>query len=88
MQALPCRLKDKTEKSTAVSGAVTAIVGGITEPALYGSCVKYKTPLYGAMIGNFVGGALGGLLHVYAYAFAGSSGILAVTGLSDPPRPM
>ncbi len=78
------RLKDKTEKSTAVSGAVTAIVGGITEPALYGSCVKYKTPLYGAMIGNFVGGALGGLLHVYAYAFAGSSGILAVTGFIGP----
>lgn len=82
--AVAVKEKEKNAKSTALSGSITAILGGITEPALYGTCVKYKTPLYGAIIGNFVGGALGGLLKVYSYAFAGSSGVLAVTGFIGP----
>jgi PTS system beta-glucosides-specific IIC component len=82
--AVAVKSKNKEVKSTAFSCAITAIIGGVTEPAMYGINVKYKKPLYAAMIGNLVGAAFGGLMKVYAYAFAGSSGIFAVTGFVGP----
>lgn len=72
--------KKKDEKSTAFSCALTAVVGGVTEPAMYGYNLKYKTPFYGMMIGSFIGALVAGILHVYCYAFAGSSGIFGLTG--------
>jgi PTS system beta-glucosides-specific IIC component len=82
--AVAVKTKNKQVKSTAFSCSITAIIGGVTEPAMYGINVKYKKPLYAAMLGNLVGAAFGGLMKVYAYAFAGSSGIFAVTGFVGP----
>lgn len=65
-------------KSTAVSSAVTAMVAGVTEPAMYGINLKLKTPMIAAMIGSLVGGAIAGLFKCYAYAFAGSSALLGL----------
>lgn len=65
-------------KSTAISSSVTAIVAGVTEPAMYGINLKLKTPMIGAIIGSLVGGALGGLFNCYAFAFAGSSALLGL----------
>lgn len=76
--------KNKEEKSTAFSSALTAVVGGVTEPAMYGFNLKYKTPFYGVMIGSFIGALFAGLMHVYCYAFAGSSGIFGLTGFVGP----
>lgn len=75
--AVAVRAKSKNLKGVASSSAVTAIVGGITEPAMFGVTVKYKRPLYAAMIGSFIGGAYAGLMNVYAYAFPGSAGLLS-----------
>ncbi len=47
---------DKNLRSTASASAITAIVGGVTEPAMFGVNLALKTPLYGAMIGSFIGG--------------------------------
>lgn len=65
-------------KSTAVSSAVTAMVAGVTEPAMYGINLKLKTPMIAAMIGSLAGGAIAGLFKCYAYAFAGSSALLGL----------
>lgn len=78
------RAKNKNTKSIAFSCFISAIVGGITEPAMFGITLKYKTPLYAAMIGNFAGGIIAGLMHVYCYAIPGSGGIFGfVTFVSD-----
>ena len=69
---------NKKEKSTAFSSAVTAIVGGVTEPAMYGITLKKKKPLYCAMIGSFAGGLFAGIMKVRAYALSGASGIFAL----------
>ncbi len=75
--AVALKAKDKNTKSTAASCAVTAIVGGVTEPAMFGVNLRLKTPLYGSMIGSFVGGAIIGIGKVVCYAFVGSGGIFA-----------
>lgn len=75
--AVALRAKTTQLKSTAVSCAVTAIVGGVTEPAMFGINLKLKKPMIGAMIGSFAGAAIAGLGKAYAYAFAGSGGLFA-----------
>lgn len=76
--AVAVKSKDKTLRSVAGSSAFTAVIGGVTEPAMFGVNLKLKKPLYAAMIGNFVGAALAGLLKVRSIAFSGSAGIFAI----------
>lgn len=76
--AVALRAKDKELKSNAISCAITALVGGVTEPAMFGITIPLKTPLYGAMIGNLVGGAVAGIMGVYLYAFPGSGGLFGL----------
>lgn len=75
--AVAIRSKDVQMKSTAASCAITAIVGGVTEPAMYGVNLKLKKPMYGAMIGSFFGAGFAAFMNVHAYAFAGSGGLFA-----------
>ncbi len=76
--AVAVKSKDEKLKSTAASCALTAMVGGVTEPAMYGVTLKYKTPMYGAMIGSFCGGLFAGLMKCYAYAYPGSVGLFGL----------
>lgn len=63
-------------KQLAFSSGITAVCG-ITEPALYGINVRFRTPLYAAMIGGGVGGFFVGLMGVRNYA-GGSPGLLTL----------
>lgn len=76
--AVALKSKNKNVKSVGFSTAVTAVVAGVTEPAMYGINMKYKKPMYGAMIGSALGGLVAGLLHVYIYMFASASSIIAL----------
>ncbi|WP_408976160.1 PTS transporter subunit EIIC [Paenibacillus jiagnxiensis] len=82
--AIAIKAKGKSLKSNAASCVVTAIAGGVTEPALFGIILKFKKPLYAVLIGNFAGGIYAGLTKVYAYAFAGSGGIFGLPTLAGP----
>lgn len=82
--AVAIRCKDKKTKSTAASSAITAIIGGVTEPAMFGVNLRLKKPLYAVIIGNFCGAAFAGLMKVYAYALSGSAGIFGVPGFIGP----
>lgn len=70
------RSKSTDVKSTAASCAITAIVGGVTEPAMFGISLRYKTPMYGAMIGSFVGALVAAFGGASAYALTGSGGLV------------
>lgn len=76
--AVSLKSKDKKIKGTAASTAIPAIFAGVTEPALFGVNLKYRTPLYSTMIGNFVGLCIAGFFEVAGYAFVGSFGILGL----------
>ena len=77
--AVAVKSKIKSLRATAGSCAVTAMIGGITEPAMYGVNMKLKTPMWAAMIGSFVGAGFAGLMNVCAYTFPGSGGFLGLT---------
>lgn len=78
------KTKNSEEKATALTCTLTAFVAGISEPALYGYSLRYRKLLYCSMIGCFLGGAYAGLMHVYAYAVAGSVGFLALPVFIGP----
>jgi len=82
--AVSLKARSNTLKSTATSTALTAIVAGVTEPALFGITLKYRKPLYAAMIGNFVGAGYIGLMKVYCYAVVGSGGLFAIPSFIGP----
>ena len=86
--AVAFKTKNKDLRSTAFSCAVTAIVGGVTEPAMFGVNFRYKTPLYGSMIGSFVGGLIAGLFKTYAYIMPGTGGIFGLTSFINTEVPM
>lgn len=84
--AVALKSKDKKTKSTAASSAVTAVIGGVTEPAMFGVNLRLKKPLHASMIGNFCGAAFAGSMKVYTYAFAGSAGIFGLAGFIGPTK--
>ncbi len=74
------RLKDKEERSLAYSYLVAGLIGGITEPGLYGLGMKYRRPFLSMMIGAAVAGIYGGIMHVTAYAIVPVASFIALTG--------
>ena len=76
--ALAVGIKSKNEKikQLASSAGLTALFG-ITEPALYGVNLRYKTPLYAAMIGGGVSGLFMGIVGVRNFS-GGSPGLLTL----------
>lgn len=74
--AVAFKSKKSEIKQLASSAGITAVCG-ITEPALYGVNLRFKTPLYSAMIGGGVSGFLMGILNVKNYT-GGSPGFLTL----------
>lgn len=85
--AVSLKTRNNDTKSTALSTAVTAIVAGVTEPAMYAVNFKYKTPLYGAMIGSAIGGCVAGIFKCAIQAFAGASSIIALPLFASASNP-
>lgn len=73
--AIGVKTKNSDLKATALSAGITNCVMYIQEPALYGVILDHKKGLYGALIGNFVGGGLVGLLQIGFCSFPYLPGI-------------
>ena len=76
--AVGFKTKSSQVRELAISAGITAVCG-ITEPALYGINMRFKTPLISACIGGATGGLYVGLLHVRNYA-GGSPGLMTLPG--------
>ena len=76
------RLHDKDEKSNALGYLVSGFVGGVTEPTLYGLCLKFKRPFITMAIAAALGGMYSGLMHVGYYVDSSTNfmGLLAFMG--------
>ncbi|WP_430601828.1 PTS system, beta-glucoside-specific IIA component [Enterococcus sp. DIV0724b] len=74
--AVGVKSKESSIKQVAASAGLTGLFG-ITEPALYGVNLKYKTPLYAAMIGGGIGGLFMGITRVKNFT-GGSPGLLTL----------
>lgn len=75
--------KNKKIRSEAMASGFSAILAGVSEPALYGITMKYKTPLYGAMIGAGISGLYAGIAHLVAYSFGASPSALSLLQMID-----
>ncbi|WEV71051.1 PTS transporter subunit EIIC [Lactobacillus sp. ESL0785] len=74
------RLKDKKEKSLAFSYFIANLIGGVTEPALYGLAIKYRRPFIGMMLGGFAGGIYAAITHVSAYVVVPVANFMCLSG--------
>lgn len=52
------KTKNKELKSLSGSAAISAVLAGITEPAIYGITLKYKKPFYIGMVFSGIAGAI------------------------------
>lgn len=71
------RTKNAELKQIAASGTISAVLVGITEPAIYGVNLRLKKPMIYAVICGAVGGGIMGLGNVYGDAFA-NNGVLTI----------
>ena len=74
--AVAFKTKNSEIKQLASSTGITGVCG-ITEPALYGVNLRFKTPLYASMIGGAIGGLFLGIFRVCNYS-GGSPGLLTL----------
>ncbi len=74
------KAKDKQEKALSFGYFVSGILGGVTEPALYGIGFKHKKPFIAMSLGAFCGGLYAGITHVSIYV-VGAANILGILGL-------
>ncbi len=70
------RIKNKNEKSLSFGYFIAGIVGGVTEPGLYGLGIKYRRPFLGMMIGGAIGALYGGITGISAYALVPVASVL------------
>ena len=76
--AVALRTKKEDVKALASSAGITAVCG-ITEPALYGVTLKYRSALYSTMAAGGIAGVVLGFLKARTYA-GGSPGFLVLPG--------
>ncbi|SFH56442.1 PTS transporter subunit EIIC [Pisciglobus halotolerans] len=75
--AVMLKTKNAALKSVALSAFISAVLVGITEPAIYGANLRLKRPMIAAVISGAIGGAVMGFGGVYGDAFA-NNGILTI----------
>lgn len=79
------KTKDKNLRGTGIACGISAVVAGVTEPALFGVNLAYRTPQIAAMIGSGIAGAFAGLMKLKAFAFVSSQGIFGMTMFIGEP---
>lgn len=81
--AVAFKAKQKQTRQVALAAGISALLAGITEPALYGVTLKFKKPLYAAMISGGLVGAFIGFVNLASYTFVVPS-IIGLPQYIDP----
>ncbi|MCU5774807.1 PTS cellobiose/arbutin/salicin transporter subunit IIBC [Erwiniaceae bacterium BAC15a-03b] len=85
--AVAWRTKNPELRQTALAAAASAIVAGISEPALYGVALRLKRPLIACLISGFICGAIAGIGGLASHSMA-SPGLFTSVQFFDPTNPM
>ncbi|RNE48309.1 glucose PTS transporter subunit IIA [Corynebacterium alimapuense] len=70
---LSIRERNKAMRQVSLGGMLAGLLGGISEPSLYGVLLRFKKTYYRLLPGCFVGGVVMGIFDVKAYAFVFTS---------------
>ncbi len=82
------KTKDTETKSEGIACGISAIVAGVTEPAMYGINLRYGKPMIGAVAGAGVAGLIAGIFGVKGYTMGGSPSILSLIQFIGGDSPM
>lgn len=85
--AVAIKSKNKDFKQIAGSSAFSALLAGITEPALYGVTLRLKRPMLGACMGAVAGGLFGGFFQLKCFGIA-TPAIVTIVQYVEESRPM
>lgn len=77
------KTKNYNTRQVAASGALSAWLVGVTEPAIYGCNLRLKKPMICAVIAGAVGGGIMGIGRAINYGFA-NNGILTIMSYYGP----
>lgn len=64
------KTKNKEEKSLAIPAGISALLAGVTEPAIYGITLPKKKPMVAACVTSGIVGLFAGIVGLKGYAFA------------------
>ena len=64
------KTRDPDMRQMAIPAGISALLAGVTEPAMYGVTLRLKKPMIAACIAGAVGGLISGFVNLKAYAFA------------------
>lgn len=84
--AVAFKTKNKELRQTAIAAASSAIIAGITEPALYGVALRFKRPLIASLISGGVCGAVAGIAGLASRSMA-APGLFTSVQFFDPQNP-
>ena len=68
--AVALKTKNKNLKQVASASGISALLAGVTEPAMYGVTLRLKKPMIACVIAGGVAGIYSGLTALKAYVFA------------------
>ncbi|WPC16732.1 PTS beta-glucoside transporter subunit IIBCA [Pediococcus inopinatus] len=68
--AVAIKSKNANTRQVASAAGISALLAGVTVPAIYGVTLKFKKPMYAAMISGGVTGLFMGFVHLKSFAFA------------------
>ena len=87
------KTKDTELKSEGIACGISAVVAGVTEPAMYGINLRFMKPMIGAVVGAGLSGLWCGITGVKGYTMGGSPSALSLIqfvdstpGAADPFR--
>ncbi len=80
--------KNQETRSEGIACGVSAVVAGVTEPALYGINMRYGKPLIAAVIAAGISGLFCGLTNVVGYVAGGSPSLLTIISFIGGDNPM
>lgn len=73
------KMRNPDEKGLALGYVISAIAGGVTEPALFGILMRFRRTMLGMFIGGAIGAVFSGLMGVTYYLAGGASNFLVFT---------
>lgn len=85
--AVSLKTKDAKMRQVAIPAAISALLAGVTEPAMYGVTLRLKKPMYAACIASAIGGLVTGFVELKCYAFA-TPCATAIVQFVAPDAPM
>lgn len=84
--AVAWKTKNPELRQTALAAAASAIMAGISEPALYGVAVRLKRPLIASLISGFICGAVAGMAGLASHSMAAPGCLPACSSSTRPTR--